>query len=468
MIRTRRTAAAALIAALATSRPAPVSSAPREFDEPARGVVLLVADDLGGDLLGTCGEPGLRTPHLDRLAARGTQFPLAFASSSTCSPSRASLYTGLPSHQNGQFGIAHGTSHFVQFDQVVTLPEASKAAGAFIGWIGKSHVLPSAKYPVDWEWDGDRRDVAAIGEAASDFFRAAEGAPFLLIVGFADAHRNFGAESMGRPGTREIENDPARVALPRALPDRAKVREEVALYWRAISRLDQAVGAASSALEASGRGDETLVVFTSDNGAPFPAGKTNLTDAGLRLPFVVCNPVQIRRGVVCEAMIVFTDVVPTVLEWMRVARPRASKAVGRSLLPILEQTSPPAWNEVYASQSFHEVTMYYPMRSVRTRTHRLIVNFANPLPFPIAEDVYASPTWQGILHHPDPTLGGRPLAEYIHRPRVELYDLGADPGETRNLAEEPAMGRIRRDLEERLREWQMRTDDPWFVKYSHE
>lgn len=470
MTRRRRKAIAAALAAvaLAVANDTALAADPSPlFEQPPRGVILLVADDLGSGFLGTDGDPMQRSPHLDRLAAEGTQFPLAFASSSTCSPSRATLYTGLPSHQSGQYGIAHGTSHFAQFDDVVTLPEALRLAGTFVGWIGKSHVLPESKYPADWEWDGDRRDPAQIAAAAADFFRAASGKRFLLVVGFADAHRDFGV-AREDAGENAFLEDARTVALPRILPDRIKIREEIALYRQAIRRLDRAVGALLETLETSGREDDALVIFTSDNGSPFPGAKTNLSDEGIRLPLSIRNPVQIRRGIVCEAMVSGVDVVPTALEWLRVEKPRTSKAKGRSLLRILEESSPPEWNEIFASQSFHEVTMYYPMRAVRTRTHKLILNLAHPLPFPIAEDVFASTTWQGIAHHPDPTLGDRPLSAYLQRPRVELYDLLVDPAERTNLAEDPALGGVRRDLEGRVRDWQERTDDPWFVKYIHE
>jgi len=432
----------------------------QRFEEPPRGIVLLIADDLGSDLLGAFGEPALRTPHLDRLASQGTQFPLAFASASTCSPSRAVLYTGLPSHANGQYGIAHGTSHFAQFDSVETLPSILKSAGFKIGWIGKKHVLPDQKYPLDWSWDGEDRDVMGMAKAAGEFFAMAGDKPFLLLVGYVDAHRPFG-NNREHPGVREIRYDPGMVAVPKSIPDRHHVRQEISMYWQAISRLDQGVGALLEELHRSGREDETLVIFTSDNGAPFPAAKTNLYDAGIRLPLLVRHPMQIRRDVVSRAMVSFADVFPSILEWARLPKPDMKALRGRSLLPILESSNPAGWDEIYASQSFHEVTMYYPMRAVRTRQHKLIMNLAFPLPFPIAEDVLGSETWKGIVGHVEPGLGDRSLAQYIQRPRIELFDVIQDPLETKNLAPDPAHATIVKELTERLRDWQDKTSDPW-------
>src|SRR5205807_8287637 len=129
---------------------------------------------------------------------------------------------------------------------------------------------------------------------------------------------------------------------------------------------------------------------------------------------------------------------------------------------------PQGWDEIYQSHSFHEVTMYYPMRSIRTRTHRYILNLAHQLPYPFASDLFDSPTWQGALARRDTQYGSRAVQAYIHRPRQELYDLEADPQEIVNLAGRPQYARLLADLQERLKTWQTKTNDPWVIKYAHE
>jgi N-sulfoglucosamine sulfohydrolase len=164
----------------------------------------------------------------------------------------------------------------------------------------------------------------------------------------------------------------------------------------------------------------------------------------------------------------FADIFPTILDWARVPRPDQESLRARSILPILEEANPAGWDEIYASQSFHEVTSYYPMRAVRTRQHKLIVNLASSLPFPIAEDVFDSETWKGIIRHPEPSLGDRPFSPYIQRPKIELYDVLADPAESKNLASDSAHASLMRDLEQRLFDWRDKTADPWLVKSVHE
>jgi len=175
------------------------------------------------------------------------------------------------------------------------------------------------------------------------------------------------------------------------------------------------------------------------------------------------------------------DVMPTVLDWFGLSVKQCSPPAvelersclaDRSMLPILQSEPGPesGWNEVYASQSLHEITMYYPMRAVRTRRYRLIHNMAYRMPFPIDQDFYASPSFQDLLER---TRDGRPLdwftsdlLRYYYRPAWELYDIVADPHELHNLANEPATSDVVQTLKERLYAWQNATTDPWLCGQS--
>ena len=112
--------------------------------------------------------------------------------------------------------------------------------------------------------------------------------------------------------------------------------------------------------------------------------------------------------------------------------------------------------------------MYYPMRMVRTRTHKYLRNLAYKLDYPFASDLYNSRTWQGILERGDKTMGHRTVEQYIHRPLEELYDLEKDPHELHNVAADPKYADVLKDLRERLKAWQVKTRDPWLVKYRYE
>ncbi|MGL4421673.1 MAG: sulfatase/phosphatase domain-containing protein, partial [Gemmataceae bacterium] len=208
-----------------------------------------------------------------------------------------------------------------------------------------------------------------------------------------------------------------------------------------------------------------LVIFLSDNGIPFPGAKTTLYDSGVHLPLLVQRPGQ-KAGVVSDAMVSWTDLAPTVLDWCGQPRPKNQR--GRSWLPILETPTVDGWDEVYGSHQFHEVTMYYPMRMIRTRTHKLILNLAHPLEYPFASDLWDSPTWQMTLKNDLKQYGRRTTAALRHRPAVELYDLVADPHEVQNLAELPAHADLLKQLNTKLLAWRQASADPWLIKLKHE
>lgn len=191
--------------------------------------------------------------------------------------------------------------------------------------------------------------------------------------------------------------------------------------------------------------------------------QTNCSDAGIRLPLVVRAPGQSRRGLVNQAMVSWTDFAPTILEWARAAPPPYALH-GRSWLPLLEQENPPGRDEVFFSHTFHEITMYYPMRGIRTRRHKYIRNLFPELEFPHASDLWASETWQAVLGQGDQArLGERPVQQYLHRAPEELYDLSADPHEVRNLAASPAHRTVLESLRARTHAFRRETRDPWLI-----
>ncbi|HEV2295311.1 MAG TPA: sulfatase [Tepidisphaeraceae bacterium] len=424
----------------------------------AKNVLLIIADDMGLD--GGCfGNDAVSTPNLDQLASEGTRFANAFATVSSCSPSRAALLTGLYTHQNGQYGLAHAAHNQVTRDDVQTLPKLLSARGYRTAIVGKNHVRPQSVYDYESVLEvKPARSHHAMMRAAGGFMGALDERPFFLVVGFTEPHRakaGFGNDAKLAAKPMRVY-DPEAVKVPPFLPDDRAVRDDIADYYTAIDRLDQGIGALLEQLHDSGRRDDTLVIFVSDNGMPFPGAKTNLYDAGIHLPLIVRAPGR-QAGVVSRAMVSFVDIAPTVLEFTGATAPK--DLPGRSLLPVLEREDSPDRDVVFASHVMHEITMYYPMRAIRTRTHKLIWNLAAPLPYAIAGDILRSPTWRTILK--SGAMGGRTLEGYLHRPEFELYDVASDPHELKNLAADPAQEKLLAELKLRLMKKLAETSDPW-------
>ncbi|XP_013361446.1 PREDICTED: N-sulphoglucosamine sulphohydrolase isoform X4 [Chinchilla lanigera] len=417
-----------------------------------RNVLLILADD-GGFESGVYNNSAIATPHLDALARRSLIFRNAFTSVSSCSPSRASLLTGLPQegplggrevqpascsphpqHQNGMYGLHQDVHHFNSFDKVRSLPLLLSQAGVRTGIIGKKHVGPEAVYPFDFAYTEENGSVLQVGRNITRIK--------LLVRKFLQTQDN-------RCLTLSLTPRQPELTWLLSIPPSAEWTRE---------------------LRGAGVLNDTLVIFTSDNGIPFPSGRTNLYWPGTAEPLLVSSPEHPKRwGQVSEAYVTLLDLMPTILDWFSIPYPKyaifGSKTIqltGRSLLPALE-TEPP-WATVFGSQSHHEVTMSYPMRSVYHRNFRLVHNLSFRMPFPVDQDFYVSPTFQDLLNR---TVAGQPtgwykdLHHYYYRERWELYDDSLDPWETQNLATDPRFAEVLEMLKTRLAKWQWETHDPW-------
>lgn len=242
------------------------------------------------------------------------------------------------------------------------------------------------------------------------------------MVSFHDPHRcghvtpqygsfceRFGSGEIGMgliPDWHPIYYQWDELDLPYYVPDTEPARRDIAAQYTTISRLDQGVGLVIKELEAAGHLDDTMIIYTSDNGPPLPSARTNLYDPGVREPMFVSSPEhKERRNQVTYFMTSHLDILPTVLDWYQIEPEfevdletnsiQQSTLTGKSLLSLLvkePENDPDA--AVFASQSYHEVTMNYPMRSIRTKRYKLIHNLNFKAPFPIDQDFYVSPTFQ--------------------------------------------------------------------------
>ncbi|MEE6517681.1 hypothetical protein FKM82_028043 [Ascaphus truei] len=233
--------------------------------------------------------------------------------------------------------------------------------------------------------------------------------------------------------------------------------------------MDQGIGLVLSELHSAGHENDTLVIFSSDNGIPFPNGRTNLYWSGRAEPLLVSSPYHPRRwGQVSQSYASLLDITPTVLDWFSILYPsyqifsKSVQLTGKSLLLSLESEQP--WDTVFGSQSHHEVTMYYPMRSVQHQQYLLIHNLNFKMPFPIDQDFYVSPTFQDLLNRTtsgQPTHWFKTLQGYYYRERWELYDRARDLAEEKNVAGDPTYKTVLDSMQEMLRKWQWETSDPW-------
>ena len=485
-----------VIAACTTGSSEPEQPASRDLPN----IVLIVSDDHGTGDLGCYGNSAIQTPHLDSLAAQGIRFTQAYCTSASCSASRSVILTGLYNHANGQFGHQHHYHHFSAYDHVYALPVyLEKLAGYHTGRIGKYHVAPEKVFYFQEVMHANQRNPVAMADSCTGFINRHREDPFFLYFCTSDPHRSgpreevpfspdlFGNVEEGHEGVKEIQFSPDDVEVPPYLPDSRSTREELAQYYQSVARVDQGVGRLFGHLKEAGVWDRTLVIYISDNGIAFPGAKTTLYQPGINLPCIFKNPYGKNGGAVSDAMVNWADLTPTILDLVgilpeanllmkdRVDDPQLNwnntaneELHGRSFKTVLDDPDAEGWDETFASHTFHEITMYYPMKAIITRKYKLIWNIAWQLPYPHASDLWSSSTLQTALREGAGMYAGRSLDDFTYRTEFELYDLESDPYETRNLADGAENREVLEELKKKLFAFQERTNDPWIIKWEHQ
>jgi len=443
-------------------------------------ILLIISDDHGTDAMGCYGNPVISTPALDQLAEDGIRFSNAFCTSASCSASRSVIMTGRFNHATAHYGHAHGYNHFSTYDKEKSLVYYLEESGYRTGRMGKYHLAPESVYQFEHILRGNARNPVDMADNCASFIEGSGDEPFFLLYCTVDPHRSgetvdipykpnaFGNRDQGYPGISKVEYGPDQVLVPDFLPDTPECRAELAQYYQSVTRVDQGVGKLIEILKETGKYDNTLILYISDNGIAFPGAKTTLYDPGMKLPCIIKQPGQKKAGKVTDHLISWVDLTPTILDYVG-AFPQENRFHGLSFRGTLENPLGKGPEQVYASHTFHEITMYYPMRVIRTHKWKFIFNIAWPLEYPSASDLWASPTWQSAYKNGREALyGQRSIEAYLKRPQFELYDIVNDPGEIKNLAYEQKYWEIVEGLKEQLQKFMADTDDPWKLKWNYE
>jgi arylsulfatase A-like enzyme len=401
------------------------------------------------------------------LAERGVLFEQAFISSPSCTPSRGAIITGQHFWRLGAGAQLwnYWPSEFAEYPEL--LDEAGYHVGSFRkGWGPGEHP------------DQPNNPAGPRYETVEQFFiDRGDGKPFCLWYGTADPHRPYDRGSGAASGM-----DLDQIDLFVHFPDAAEVRSDVADYYWEVQRFDRELGELLDRIEAMGELDNTLVFVTSDNGMPFPRAKSNIYDAGARVPFVVSWPARVPGGRGITDLVSTTDVAPTILEAAGLAVP--AEMTGRSLVPLLTSSASGRVDESRDYALFGKerhvpaqeapVSGGYPMRAIRTDDFLFIVNFLPdrwPAGTPDYERAYIENAWLADTdngptktyiweHRGEP--GGQRLYDlsFAKRPAEELYDLREDPGQLNNVAADSVYAAIKNELAQHLTEALRATGDP--------
>jgi len=446
-------------------------------------IVLIVSDNQSQSLLGTYGNTGILTPHIDQLAAEGIRFNRAFAVNGVCSPTRATLMTGLLPSQTGVH-VALPTNvdveHWSAIEEFRNLPQTLKAAGYRTALVGKYHLgayeTPQLGFDFWVTFPGghtttfynevvvDNGRTYRSPEHLTDFWtrravdfieQQSNGQPFFLLLTYNGPYMlppTVTMEPNNRYADYYVQHTPSFPQEPvhpflknwatGRGPSGLMVREGTTA-WTAISALnnktamvntasetamvDDGVGKVLDALISAGLDDNTLVIYTSDQGASyghhglwgntswsFPFAAYNIN---MQVPLIFRHPERIPSGIENDRMINQVDFLPTLLDYIGLHDIEIANSPGKSFASMLEGKKI-TWDD----------TVFFEFVTVR---------------------VIETPKWKYLRRFPPSD------------PR-ELYDLEADAGETRNLIDSPGHTAVVAALDERLMAYFERHADPQY------
>jgi arylsulfatase A-like enzyme len=423
-------------------------------------LLVFLADDLGGRDLGCTGSSFYRTPAIDALAAAGMSFTRGYAACPVCSPTRAAFVTGrhparvritnfIPGNRRGRLLGAEFLKALPETE--VTVPELLQAAGYTTGIFGKWHLGPPQDIPKHgFDVTGstqvrpgsgpldDPLHARAIARQAETFIveAAAAGRPWFCYVPMHSVHVPLitRPELAAQEGRRAVGVGP-RFDIPPPPPGDpfTKGVQDHPVYAGMIREMDETVAAVLAAVERAGQANDTLVVFTSDNGGlataeggptsnlPFRAGKGFVYEGGIRVPLLVRWPGVVSAGSTTDLPVTTLDIAATLLDAAGCQLPADHVLDGASLRPVLDGGG---------TLPVRDLVWHYP-------------HYANQGSRPAA----------ALVAGDGPRPGTEKLVEHFEDGRLELFDLQSDPGERHDLA--AARPERAKELHRRLVAWRM-------------
>ena len=400
-------------------------------------ILLITVHDLG-TRLGCYGVENVPSPRLDAFAAGGVRLRRNFATATFCSPSRGSIIGGQYPHVNGLMGLCNLGWEWPPENH--SLAKVLGAAGYETFLFGFQHESQTEHVDrLGFQHVSDRKQsnlCRTVIPTVEEFLKSHEGdQPFYARVGTSEVHRAF---------DRYVPEDPAAVSLPPHIKDTPGARQDFAMYDGCIREMDTYIGRLFDALDEGGLRDNTLAVFTTDHGSPFPRAKATTYDPGIRTALLMQWPGALPEGRVVDELISNVDLFPTLCEIAGADIP--VNIQGRSFLPLLTGGNYTPRDCIFAEKHTHAEDV---KRAIRTERFKYIRNLSPGPLLHLPCDLESSLTRRD--------MGNDHLAP---RPEVELYDLDADPNETNNLAGDPAYAAVEAGLAARLRLIQEETNDP--------
>jgi len=414
-------------------------------------ILWLIAEDFSPDL-GCCGTTEVSTPNLDKLAGQGVRYTRCFTTAPVCSASRSAFMTGMYQTTIGAHNHrSHRDDGYQLPAGVRVLTDWLRDAGYFTANVRELPAEFGFRGAGKTDWNFTYTGQPFDSDKWSDLKTHQ---PFYAQVNFQETHRAFHAPPHA---------DPAKVVIPPYYPDHPVTRKDWAQYLDAATELDRKIGLILTQLEKDGLAESTIVCFFGDHGQAHVRGKQFCYDSGLRVPLLIRwpknfpAPAHFKPGTVDDRLLASIDLSATTLALAGAKKPE--KMQGEIFLG--DSAGPPR-KYVFGARDRCDETVFR-FRTVRTEQYRYIHNFTPERPFLQKNDYKerSYPVWN-LLKQLDAEGKLTPLQKVLTAPSMppeELYDVVADPYETKNLANSPEHAAVLKELRGVVDQWIVDSND---------
>lgn len=423
-------------------------------------ILIIMADDCTYNDLPLYGGENAVTPNLEQLATEGLTFNRAYLAEAMCQPCRAELYSGLYPMGNGC-----AWNHSSSYRDTRSMPHYLGEAGYRVGISGKVHVKPKGAFPFEAVAGFDascvRRptrshDLAGVKE----FMTRDQASPFALVVALVEPHVPW---VMGDASAYPQD----KIQLPANIADTSLTREAFSRYLAEITYMDGQVGELLDALAVTGHRDDTLVLFTSEQGSQFPGNKWTNWDTGVHTALMARWPGVVPAGQRTEAIVQYADVLPTLLQATGTEYD-PQKFNGTSFWDVLQGKKKTHRQYVYGMHNNVPEGPPYPVRTISDGEYRYVLNLSperlyieKHLMGIKGDGLLNNPYWQTWVWDSWETPRTYDLVQrYMQRPAEALYHTAADPYELENLIGRAEHAERVNRFRQQLTSWMTAQGDP--------
>jgi len=412
-------------------------------------ILIFIADDWGWEESGAYGNPVVKTPNIDKLAAEGMRFDNFYLTASSSSPSRSSILTGMYPHNTGAMNLHENIPDYTNL-----LPERLRSKGYYTMLIGKSHGTntPKLQSKFDFTANISPDKPSMMGDLwQKSLENRPQGQPFFMFAASFDPHRPYVDSEFTEP------YNPADVIVPPYLQDSPEMRAELAGYYNEITRFDEHVGQIVDILAREGVLHNTLIIVMSDNGRPFHQSKTRVNVQGLKSAFILHYPALIKSNSISKSLVSAVDIAPTILEIAGLNKSAGMQGI--SMVPILKNPEHRIREYAFGEHNWHVFRAFE--RAVITEKYLYIRNWLPHIANPVVFEAVKMPSHLRMRQsYEQGELSPEQSDTFIvPRPPEELFNTEKDIHCLHNLAGEKTQDKILQQMRIALDVWMDATGD---------